>query len=131
MLDPTLSYPAGILATLALDTVSPLQTVILYTLYHKRTATSTAILNLINAAVGNISPFRSQSAISHALADLLARGYLHYTRGLATYQCSSLGYQYVRAYIRTADSIEKRITHLQEALQKMQPVHVENTPPPC
>lgn len=147
MLDPSLSYTAGILATLAIDTISPLQTVILYTLYHKQTATSTAILKLINSSIPpeaydfctypintthtSTITFRSQSAISHALSDLLARGYLIYHKGHATYQCSTTGYQYITHYLRTASAIEKRTHHLQTTIQKMQTVHVETLNTPC
>lgn len=147
MLDPSLSYPAGILATLAIDTLSPLQTVILYTLYHKQTATSTAILKLINSSIPpeaydlrtypintthtSTTTFRSQSSISHALSDLLARGYLIYHKGHATYQCSTTGYNYIALFIRTASAIEKRTHHLQTAIQKMQTVHVESPNTPC
>lgn len=163
MLDPSLSYPAGILSTLAIDTISPLQTVILYTLYHKQTATSTAILKLINSSIPpeaydfcttshpytspiintthtstvipyrpqSTTTFRSQSAISHALSDLLARGYLIYHKGHATYQCSTTGYNYIAHFIRTASAIEKRTHHLQTTIQKMQTVHVETPNTPC
>lgn len=134
--DPTFAYFSGILSTLALNEVSPLQTVILSIIYHKRTASSTAVLETLNNVIptktqGFCKVFRTQSSVSHALTSLQANGYIQHIAGLALYGCTTKGYAYITNFLKSAYEIDTNLSHLQRTLQKMQPMHVDSQQKPC
>lgn len=149
MFDTSLTYVSGILSTLSLDKVSPLQTVILCIIYHKKQASSTAILQILNDAsprtltpinrtnastvypYSNTPPFRSQSSISHSLSDLCLKCLIIRDNETGNYSCTEQGHEYLGTYIKLAESTEKNMQHLRETLSEMHGMHVENAASPC
>lgn len=123
MPDHAIAYSAGIHALITLNEISPLQDTILTFLRIKQSATSTAILNHINHAPG--ITFRSQSAVSHSISDLVSRGYLEHIPYIGHYRVSFKGYEYLHRSIKLAYNIENFDQALLSATQQTKP----STPP--
>lgn len=125
MSDPTIAYLAGLHAKDSINQTSILQCTIMHYLHHKGAATTTAILCYVNRIDPANTFYRTQSAISHSLAELESRGFI--TRDPSTHQYTNTqkAHRYLILLCSRCRNIEKQITYFIKNNSILHPVHVE------